>query len=67
MRTYGKCNNSHAPSTGLSGIFSFHRNTIFETRHEISNNVVHETSKGSDHPVHMRSLVRGFASRLNVL
>ena len=41
--------------------------TIFEPRHEISNNVVCATSKASDQPAHMRSLIRAFASRLNVL
>ena len=30
----------------------------FEPRHEISNNVVCATSKGSDQPAHMRSLIR---------
>ena len=40
---------------------------IIEPRHEISNNVVCATSKASDQPVHMRSLIRGFASRLNIL
>ena len=29
-----------------------------EPRHEISNNIVCETSKGSDQPEHMRSLIR---------
>ena len=38
-----------------------------EPRHEISNNVVFATSKGSDQPAHMRSLIREFASRLNIL
>ena len=33
---------------------------------EISNNVVCTTSKGSDQPVHTRSLIRAFASRLNI-
>ena len=41
-------------------------NTI-EPRHEISNNVVCATSKGSDQPAHMRSLIRAFASALNIL
>ena len=36
-------------------------------RHEISNNVVCTTSKGSDQPVHTRRLIRAFASRLNIL
>ena len=39
----------------------------FEPWHGISNNVVCATSKASDQPAHMRSLVRAFASRLNIL
>ena len=38
-----------------------------EPRHEISNNVICATSKGSDQPAHKRSLIRAFASSLNVL
>ena len=30
----------------------------FEPQHEISNNLVFATSKGSDQPAHMRSLIR---------
>ena len=37
-----------------------------EPQHEISNNVVCATSKGSDQPAHMRSLIRAFASHLNI-
>ena len=33
----------------------------------ISNNVVCATSKASDQPEHLRSLIRAFASRLNIL
>ena len=40
---------------------------IVEPEHEISYNVVCATSKGSDQPAHMRSLIRDFASRLNIL
>ena len=40
---------------------------IFESRHEISNNVVCDTSKGSDLPAHTRRLVKAFASILNIL
>ena len=42
---------------------------INEPRHEIFNNVVRvcATSKGSDQPAHMRSLIRAFASRLTIL
>ena len=35
--------------------------------HEISNNVVCGTSKASDQPAHMHSLIRAFASRFNIL
>ena len=38
-----------------------------EPWHENSNDVVCATSKASDQPVHMRSLIRAFASRLNIL
>ena len=40
---------------------------IIEQLHEISNNVVCATSKASDQPAHMRSLIRAFASRLSIL
>ena len=39
----------------------------YEPWHEISNNVVCATSKASDQPAHTRSLIRTFASRLNIL
>ena len=41
--------------------------TTNEPVHEISNNVVCTTSKASDQPAHTRSLIRAFASRLNIL
>ena len=37
--------------------------SVNEHRHEVSNNVVCATSKGSDQRAHMRSLIRAFASR----
>ena len=40
---------------------------IYEPRHEISNNVVCATSKGSDQPAHMHRLIRAFACRLNII
>ena len=40
---------------------------LFEPVHEISNNVVSATGKASDKPAHMRSLIRAFSSRLNIL
>ena len=39
----------------------------FEPLHEISNNVVCATSKGSDQPAHTRRLSRAYASRLIIL
>ena len=39
----------------------------FEPQHDISNNVVCVTSKASDQPAHTRSLIRAFASCLNIL
>ena len=49
---------------------SFCRNNkanIIEPVHEISNNVVCATSKASDKPAHMQSLIRAFACRFNIL
>ena len=40
---------------------------IYKPLQEISNNVVYATSKCSDQPAHMRSLIRAFAGRLNIL
>ena len=39
----------------------------YEPRHDISNNVVCATSRASDQPAHTPSLIRAFASRLNIL
>ena len=44
-----------------------HDNILYEPVHEISNSVVCATSKASDQPAHMRSLIRAFASRLSTL
>ena len=41
--------------------------TVYEPQRENSNNVVCATSKASDQPAHTRSLIRAFASRLNIL
>ena len=40
---------------------------MYEQQHDISNNVVYETSNGSDQPAHTRSLIRAFAGRLDIL
>ena len=45
---------------------STNKNKI-EPVHEISNNLICATSKASDQPAHMRSLIRAFASRLSIL
>ena len=39
----------------------------YEPQHEFSNNVVCVTSKASDQPAHMRSLIIAFANRLNII
>ena len=41
--------------------------SLTEPCHEITNNVVCATSKGSDQPAHTCSLIRTFTSRLNIL
>ena len=41
--------------------------STYEPRHEISNNVICATSKASDQPAHMRSLIRAFTCRLIIL
>ena len=41
--------------------------SINEPRHEIPNNVVCPTNKGSDQPAHTHSLIIAFASDLNIL
>ena len=38
-----------------------------EPWHEIPNNVVCVTNKASDQPAHTQSVIRAFASRLNIL
>ena len=45
----------------------YSKSELNEPVHEISNNVVCATSKASDQPAHMRSLIRAFASRLSIL
>ena len=51
-------------------LFSVYLSKYFsnnEPWHEIFNNVVCATSKGSDQPTHTRSLIRAFACPLNFL
>ena len=48
-------------------IVGYNNVVAFEPQHEISNNVVCATSKGSDQPAHTRSLIRAFASPLAIL
>ena len=67
---YTKCINviidSIGPSIILRSIVT-EESSIYEPRHEISNNVVVATSKASDQPAPRRSLIRAFASRLIIL
>ena len=49
------------------GICETNKRCTHELRHEISNNVVCVTRKSSDQPGHTRSLIRAFASCLNIL
>ena len=56
-----------APIACQWGPYQYSYGNIIEPKHDISNNVVCATSKGSDHPAHMRSLTRAFASCLNIL
>ena len=58
---------SHLNARNERGFNEMQRNSTYEPRHEISNNVVCATCKGSDQPAHSRSLIRAFASRLNIL
>ena len=50
-----------------SGVNAVGQVDTYEPRHEISNNVVCATNKSSDQSAHTRSLIRAFASRLNIL
>ena len=47
--------------------FLFKSSNLYEPWHGISNNVECATSKASDQSAHTRSLIRAFASRLNIL
>ena len=51
----------------VMGILYRYIKLTVEPVHEICNNVVCATSKASDQPAHMRSLIRAFASRLSIL
>ena len=64
-----KLNFKHVGLYGTVALISVRSSCAYhnEPGHEISNNVVCATSKASDQPAHMRSLIRAFASRLNIL
>ena len=57
------CNHANAFCVGVGGAQLLH----IELQHEISNNEACATSKDSDQPAHMCSLIRAFASCLNIL
>ena len=54
-------------SSASSKIIQMRCPSIYEPRYEIYNNVVCVTSKASDQPAHTHSLIRAFASPLNIL
>ena len=64
--TYWKLYVVDTRKTRLDKTASLSTQNTHEPRHEISDNVVCATSKASDQPAHMRSLIRAFASRLNI-
>ena len=51
----------------LSWLYCCFCSLSFKVPHKISDNVVCATSKASDQTAHMRSLIRAFASGLNIL
>ena len=51
---------------GGQGATESPKEVTIEPQHEISNNVVCAISKAADLPALMRSLIRAFASRLNI-
>ena len=71
IRSYYHQANTFSMATNLdhlrNGLLLGSNLIAFEPVHDISNNVVCATSKGSDQPAHTCSLIRSFASRLNIL
>ena len=67
IRLYGCAGLVFAFAVRIPQRHGFLRRGPNESRHEISNNVVCATSKGSDQPAHTRILIRAFASHLNIL
>ena len=65
--TLTRVRNRYNPDSTVLYHVSMAMDASFEPRHEIFNNVVCATSKASDQPAHTRSLIRAFASRLNIL
>ena len=51
----------------INALIVTEESSIYEPRHEISNNVVVAISKASDQPAFRRSLTRAFACRLIIL
>ena len=51
----------------LLTVIQSEKDKLFEPQHEIYIDAVCATSKASDQPAHMRSLIRAFASHLNIL
>ena len=65
------CKNFYSSNMPMS-VCKFHnyincKQSKFEPQHVISNNVVCATNKASDQSAHVHSLIRAFASHLNIL
>ena len=60
-----KC--GHLQSLSINALIVTEESSIYEPRHEISNNVVVTISKAKDQSAPRRSLIRAFASRLIIL
>ena len=63
MWHFDKCRLGRASAENLC----WKSHALAQIIYEISNNAVCVTSKGSGQPVHMHSLIRAFASCLNIL
>ena len=71
MAILGNCSNEPVHEWIAIKVYILQNKLHFELTnepvHEISNNVVCATSKTSDQPVHILSLIRAFTSRLRIL
>ena len=66
-KTYVKTDGCENIYNSMLKNICYSKTLIIELWYGISNNVVCATSKASDQPVHMHSLIKAFASPLNIL